>query len=125
MATLPCSTIVYRAMARKDWIDRTTGQVLPAAFFRRPPPQNEDGLSVDFASARSCSKSLGKRHAVVSLHVGRVRDLQLDVVPDELSHANVTGLPRKEDDRTNAEHLASELAKQARNVPPDKYLSSV
>ena len=91
---------------------------------RRPPPKDEDGLSVDVKSADSCRKSLRDCYGVVSLHTGRLRDLQLDVVPDELSHANVTGLPRQEEDRTSAEHLASELARQARIVPPDEYLNS-
>ena len=123
MATLPCSAIVYRAMARKSWID-STGRVLSAAFMRRPPPKDEDGLSVDVKSASSCYKSLRDCYGVVSLHTGRLRDLQLDVVPDELTHANVTGLPRQEEDRTSAEHLASELAKQARIVPANEYLNS-
>jgi len=58
------------------------------------------------------------------LHVGHVRDMQLDVAVDAPPHANISGLPYKEDDRTTAEYLASQLAKQARIVPPDQYRDS-
>lgn len=124
MEALPCSAVVYRAMSRKDWIDQTAHRVLPGAFFRRPPAADGSGLSVDVESPSSCHKSLNKCHGVVSLHVGRVRNLRLEVVVDESPHANITGVPRQQDDRDEAEHLASELAKQARIVPPDQYLDS-
>jgi len=125
METLPCSAIVYRAISRrKGWIDWEARRVQPAAFISRPPPTDEDGLSVDIQSPRSCHETLNKCHGVVSLHVGRVRDLGLDIVVDDSPHANITGLPRQEDDRTEAEHLASLLARQARIVPPDQYLDS-
>jgi hypothetical protein len=124
MEALPCSAVVYRAMSRKGWIDQTGHCVLPAAFVRRPPPADGSGLSVDIDSPGSCHKSLKKCHGVVSLHVGRVRDLRLDVVVDDSPHANITGVPRQEEDRDKAEHLASLLAQQARVVPPDQYLHS-
>ena len=124
METLPCSAIVYRAMSRKAWIDREAHRILPAAFIPRPPPADESGLSVNIQSPRSCHETLRKCHGVASLHVGRVRDLRLDIVVDGSPHANITGLPRQEDDRTEAEHLASLLAQQARIVPPDEYLDS-
>lgn len=124
MEALSCSAIVYRAMSRKKWIDRENDRVLPAAFIRRPPPQDESGLSVDIASPRSCHETLRNCYGVASLHVGRARDLRLDVIVDAPPHANIAGLPRQEDDRTEAEHLASLLAKQARIVPPNQYLDS-
>ena len=124
MEPLACDTIVYRAMARKSWIDATTGTVLPTAFFRRPPPADDDGLSVDVESARSCSSALSRCYGVVSLHVGRLRNLGLDVVVDEAPHANITGLPRNTDDVLQAERLASQLARQARLVPPEHYEAS-
>ena len=121
MQSLPCNAIVFRAMARKNWIDATTGNVLPAAFLRRPPPADVDGLSVDVESARSCFLVLNKCHGVASLHVGRVRDLGLDIVTDEMPHANITGLPLGTENVTLAERLASQLAKQARLVAPERY----
>jgi hypothetical protein len=122
MEPLPCSAIVYRAMARSKWIDN--GQIMPAAFIRRPPPKDEDGLSVDIDSARSCASVLRDCYGVTSLHVGHVRGLQLDVVVDEAPHANITGVPRPSEDRDRAEWLASQLARQARTVPTDKWQSS-
>jgi len=124
METLPCSAIVYRAMSRKKWINPETHQIQPAAFIRRPPPADDSGLSVNIESPRSCHKTLNQCHGVASLHVGRVRDLRLNVVVDASRHADIAGLPRREDDRTEAEHLASLLAQQARIVPPDQYLDS-
>lgn len=120
MESLACGTIVYRAMARKAWVDPTTQRVLPAAFVRRPAPVDDDGLSVDVDSARSCALALNKCHGVASLHVGRVRDLGLDVVVDKVPHANITGIPRATEDAALAERFASELARQARLVPPDQ-----
>jgi hypothetical protein len=108
-------------MSRKNWIDRQSQCVLPAAFFRRPPPKDEVGLSVDLQSACSCAGTQRDCYGVVSLHVGRVRDLGLDVVPDSPPHGNITGLPRQADDRARAEHLASQLAKHARIVSPEQY----
>jgi hypothetical protein len=121
MEPLDCSAIVYRAMARKNWVDVTTQSVLPAAFVRRLAPADEDGLSVDIESALSCSLALKKCHGVAGLHVGRVRTLGLEVVVDEAPHANITGVPRSTDDQAQSERLASLLARQARLVPPEAY----
>ena len=114
---LPCRAIVYRAMARKNWIDRIANQVLPAAYFRRPPPADEDGLSLDVSSPPSCAATLRECYGVASLHVGRIRDIGLDVVVDDKPHAVISGVPRREDDPTRAERLASLLARQSRLIP--------
>jgi hypothetical protein len=116
---LGCETIVYRAIARKKWIDPASQRVLPAAFFRRPPPKDEDGLSVDVVSPNSCASVLRDCFGVASLHVGRIRNVGLDVVVDESPHANITGLPCSADDQTEAERLASQLARQARFISPE------
>jgi hypothetical protein len=120
MEPLACSAIVFRAMARKNWIDRVSQRVLPAAFIRRPPPADEDGLSVNVESPESCASALRECFGVASLHAGRVRDMGLDVVVDAPPHANITGLPRQTDDRTQAERLASLLARDARLLSPIK-----
>lgn len=122
MEVLDCSAIVYRAILRKNWVDQTTHSVMPAAFFRRPAPQDNDGLSVNIESPNSCMAALNKVFGVVSLHVGRVRNIGLDVVVDETPHANITGLSRTTDDQVQAERMASQLARQARLValPPER-----
>jgi hypothetical protein len=119
MESLPCQTIVFRAMARPTWIDLKSRTVLPDAFFRRKPPADEDGLSVNIESAQSCEKALKKCHGVASLNVGRIRELVLDVVVDEAPHAILTGLPRQEDALAEAIRLASQLSRQARLVLPE------
>jgi hypothetical protein len=57
-----------------------------------------------------------QRYGVASLQVGKVRELGLDVVPDSPSHAQIVGLPYREDDRNNADRLARLLAEQSRLV---------
>lgn len=116
---LPCSKIVYRAI-RPRWVDAATNEVLPAAFERRQAPNDDDGLSVDVLSAQSCATALSKCK-VASLHVGRVRNAGLDVVVDDFPHANITGVPRADEDAALAARLSVELARQARLVPPEHY----
>jgi hypothetical protein len=115
---------MYRAI-RPSWVNREPNALCPVlstAFFRRPPPQDNDGISVDVKSALSCAQSLS-RCSVASLHVGRVRDIGgIDVVVDAFPHANITGVPRREEDEARAEYLAEELAKQSLIVPPDQHV---
>jgi hypothetical protein len=120
MEHIPSCTIVFRAI-RKRWLDQGQ-QIQSAAFMLRidDTGKPETGLSLDTASAKSCASVL-KKCAVASLHVGRIRSLGLDVVPDEPGHANILGMPDDPDKIAEAEHLAGELAKQARYVPPEKY----
>lgn len=113
---LPCNSIVYRALLRKRWIDQDTGKLKADAYFLR---DSEQGLSVNIAetySPEQCAKQFKNCFGVASLHVGRVRELGLDVVPDSLTHANIIGLPRSKDDLAEAERLAGLLAKQSRIV---------
>jgi len=112
---------VYRALLRKDWFDPVASIVLPAAFFRRPAPKDEDGLSLDIDSPQSCVASFNRTYGVASLHVGRIRDVQLDVEIDEAPHANIIRLPRKEEELAQAEFLAGQLARQARYIAPGNY----
>lgn len=81
--------------------------------------KEEKGLSVNIAavcSPQECANRFSKCNAVISLHVGTVRDLGLDVVQDKQNHANITGIPYREDDLAEAERLASLLAKQSRII---------
>jgi hypothetical protein len=106
---LGCHTIVYRAVAAAGWLENP-----PDAFMLRPT-EKDTGLSVSYnCTVDECRYTLAKSYGVLSLHTGRVRALNLDIIPDEPQHANITGLPYKEDDPLEAERLASLLAKQAR-----------
>ncbi|NEU76532.1 hypothetical protein PI95_029470 [Hassallia byssoidea VB512170] len=115
---LPNSAIVYRALLRNNWINEDTGRVKAQAYFLRKN-RNEQGLSVNIANASSpeqCASRFTNCYGVASLDVGRVRELGLDVVPDSPSHANIIGLPYREDDPATTERLARLLAKQSRIV---------
>ncbi len=77
---LGCSAIVYRALLRSSLIDKTTGRISAGAFMRRA--KDVDGLSVYVSanySKRQIVLDFDPCHGIVSLHVGRIRDIGLDV----------------------------------------------
>ena len=89
---------------------------LSEAFFLRAD-EVDSGLSVNWnMTPEQARDQFDKCYGTVSLHVGRVRTLNLDVVPDEPTHANLTGLPYKESEPREAERLANLLAQQAREA---------
>ena len=107
---------VYRSLLRKQWINEDTGRVKADAFFLRP---GEYGLSVNLASVCSpeqCASMFRKCYGVASLAVMDVRKVGLDVEQDSVNHANILGLPYREDNLAEAERLASLLAKQSQVV---------
>jgi len=110
---LPDNGIVYRTLLRKQWINEDTGMVKADAYFLRA---NEPGLSVNLASVCSpeqCARLFRKCYGVASLEIGRVREIGLDVEQDTVNHANIVGLPHREDDLAEAERLAGLLAKRS------------
>jgi hypothetical protein len=114
---LPSDAIVYRAIIKKRWVIEDTGEILLDAFFLRKE-KSETGVSVNIAtvcSPEDCAARF-KCKFVASLQVGTVRDLGLDVVQDKPNHANINGLPYREDDLAEAVRLASLLAKQSRII---------
>lgn len=114
--SLPNSTIVYRALLRKQWVNRNDGFVQYNAYLLR---KNESGLSVRIEGACSpseCAARFRNCYGVASLQVAFIRELGLDVVPDSPSHAQIIGLPSREDDFESAVRLARLLAQQSRLV---------
>jgi len=114
---LECSCIVYRA-ARRRWVQQLEGAdvILPDAFLLRT---QENGLSVRPASRvtpKQCAEGLTGCTGVLSLHVGRVRNIGLEVVADAEDHAEVRGLPHRSENAAEAERLAGLLAAQARII---------
>lgn len=115
---LLCSEIVYRALLRKRWINEDTFRVKADAYFLREQ-EKHTGLSVSIArtcSPQQCAKKFRECFGVASLQVGHIRDIGLDVVPDALTHANIVGLPYREDDPDRAERFAGLLAKRSHIV---------
>jgi hypothetical protein len=105
--TLGCQDVVFRAITKQSWLDQGDGSPLADAFLRLAGKERDaDGLSValfDGFPIHADPKEL-KRHidgitglscvGLLSLLVGHVRELdEVDVVPDSLTHANITGLP--------------------------------
>lgn len=114
MRDLECSDIVLRAILRATHIDSVTKKPISAAFMLR---EGEERLSVSYdQSPQECAAGFKKCCGVASLHVGRIRDIGLDVIADEQHHAGIVGLPSKEDNIAEAERLASRLQRQARLV---------
>ncbi|MDQ2809851.1 MAG: hypothetical protein M3Z04_23480 [Chloroflexota bacterium] len=95
-------------------------QFLPVAFLRRP---SERDLSVDrvsLCSQEDARAGLDPCHGLATLHVGWIRDLGLDVLPDALdnnpAHAKIVGLPSQDEDLAQAQFFATELARQSRVI---------
>lgn len=115
---LPCNAIVYRALMKKRWIDEDTEEVLADAFLLRKD-RGEIGVSVNPAttcSPQACANKFKRCTAVASLHVGKVRDLGLDVIQNRSDHAHIIGLPYPEDNEAEWEKLADLLANQSRII---------
>lgn len=97
MSTLtpfPNGTTVFRAAKSKAWFSTDKKKGAPPAFYRRSPLTHEypdtKGLSVD-TSKDEIKKNLGKKfYGYISLTVGDVRNLQLEVVRDRETHGNIT-----------------------------------
>lgn len=114
---LPCGSIVYRA-ARKRWVQQVEGVdvILSDAFLLRP---GENGLSVclsDTVTPQQCANRLSGCKSVLSLHVGRIRNIGLDVIADTPEHAEIRGLPDSKTNPADAERFAGLVAQQARVV---------
>lgn len=113
---LPSHAVIYRALLRRQWIDEDTGRVKADAYFLRA---NEPGLSVNLASVCSpeqCAALFRKCYGVASLAVSDVREIGLDVEQDTVNHANIVGLPYREDNLAEAERLAGLLAKRSQLI---------
>lgn len=113
---LPCEKIVYRTITRAG--DFRDGRPLASAFHRKR--KDTDGLSVDYdvTVPDGCAPMLSGKRAIVSLHVGRLRDISLDVIPDSPSHANIVEVPFNDDpDQIElVEQLAGLMVEQSRTV---------
>ena len=111
-------TIFIYANSRKRWIDHDAGKVKADSDFLREKEKNV-GLSVSIARTclpQQCAKKFHQCFGVASINVARIRGIGLDVVPDSSNHANITGLPYREDDRDGYERFAALLARQSRVV---------
>ncbi len=111
---IECQVLLYRALLRRDWIDIANSLVTLNAFFLR---KTDKGLSVSIASEctpQDCAAQFSSCRGVASLHAGRVKDLGLSVELDSKAHAEIRGVPHRDEDPDKAEWYAGRLAEQAR-----------
>lgn len=105
-----CTQIVFRAQIYEDWVKN--GRVRAQAFTRRLA--DRDGLSVS-PTREDSSAGLSKPiFGYISLHVGWVRSIGLDVIPDSPIHGNVVGVPYREENHAEHGRLTRLLAEMAR-----------
>lgn len=132
-------TIVYRAILKKSYINKNVDQwrqVLPGAFIGAILPlafkprekdgaSREKGISLFLADRdpKLFSEVCGlDNHGTASLHVGRMRDIDLEVIHDldvenehcrglnRLHHCAVEGIPEWEKEEQEALKLAEDIA---------------
>jgi len=118
---IPCHFLVYRMiLADSEWLDED-GTLDPAVFYRRK--QDKDGVSLATSVSVGLERLKKWGRAVegcVSLHVGWVRNIEkLDVTRKDATdtHPVIIGLPYSHENPREAERLASQLLKIARNEP--------
>jgi hypothetical protein len=134
---LECGEIVYRALKRAC----PEEPIPPEAFIRKirlsgPTPGPELGVSLSrkkYSTARECRTILRKMSGCASLHVGKVRDLplNLDIWPDpefdesstviiRPGHCLLMNLPDPKGDEENAEYAATQLLRLARCIAAEQ-----
>ena len=118
--------VVYRAVRSNSWFHPETGDVLDLAFYLRE--DNEKGISVNYnCEAEEVEKAQKTCYGVVSLEVGNIHraDERLVVKPvpriNALDHAEIRGMPHKEDDEDLAKYFADLLAGISNTVFQRKY----
>ncbi|MGH9929238.1 MAG: hypothetical protein ACREA9_08420 [Pyrinomonadaceae bacterium] len=105
-----CEQIVFRAQLYKEWVKN--GKVKKQAFYRLN--KDEHGISVS-STEESCGEGLTDPiHGKLTLHIGRIRTLGLDVIPDTPTHGNIQDIPTREENDALARTLAEDLADMAR-----------
>jgi hypothetical protein len=78
--------------------------------------KDKHGISVS-RTAENCADGLDDpTFGKITLHVGRIRTLNLDVVPDTPTHANIVEVPTREENDQLARTIAEDLADMARRI---------
>jgi hypothetical protein len=100
--------------------NRTQEQDTTQAFFLRND-ERVDGLSVRFrCSYPTCRADFHPSYGVLALTVQSVLSLTLTVIPDAIDHANIQGLPHKDDEPSQATYFARRLSEASRLVDAGK-----
>jgi len=113
-------SLLLLAVDNVRWINQDTGIIQARAYLLRDKVRDngrEKELSVNIAelcSVEKCTEQFDETFGVGTLHVGKIRDIGLDVVADHGHHASIKRLPHRLDNLAEAERLAGLLARQSR-----------
>src|SRR5438105_4064607 len=90
----PCSKIVYRAALFRDWIKGH--KIKKQAFYRLE--KDLTGVSVN-PTPEDCARELTDPiYGIITLYLGWVRNLGLEIIPDSPNHANIVEIPTRNQD---------------------------
>jgi hypothetical protein len=116
----PLPTLVPEDDLLRVLRNRAQEQDTTQAFFLRND-ERVDGLSVRFhCSYTTCRADFHPSYGVLALTVQSVRSLALTVVPDAIDHANIRGVPHKDDEPSQATYFARRLSEVSRLVDVGK-----
>lgn len=113
------STDVFRAYPFPDSFNSRTGKPMPKLFYRKA---NEAGLSV----ALSPTAILLRYPGAAGMCRLIVRDIvdcpdPLHVVQDAVDHAEIRGVPTRDEDQETALRIAKYLARVAEHCPENPF----
>lgn len=114
MNRLTDDTFLYRAITKKQWIDRD-GEINEKAFtlrFLKSKQRWEKGLSCDLVPEK-CYQYLNKCFGIIQLSVKDIKELGLDVDNDHHTHVNIINLPDPDLQEQELNDIAVKLAKKA------------
>ena len=111
---LPDSQILHRAYRNESDRDTRAGKPKPKVFYRRP---TEAGLSVGLTIDRILRTLAAAGRCEFLTGPVRLCEPRLEVVQDEVDHANILGVPLREEDEAAALAIARYLARIAEDKP--------
>lgn len=118
--TYPCEQILFRALPFEGLVRRSDGVHKRQTFIRREE-KDPKGLSL-FTSIAACKAAMERPiYGVRSVHVGTLRDYNLDVFPDTVDHGNIRyrngeNIPSRETNHPLAFQIADDLMSRSRPI---------
>ncbi|WP_017296100.1 hypothetical protein [Geminocystis herdmanii] len=114
MNRLTDDTLLYRAITKKQWLDRDR-EINEKAFtlrFLKTKQRWEKGLSCDLIEKKSY-QYINECFGIIKLSVKDIRDLGLEVDNDHDTHVNIINLPDPDLQKQESKDIAIKLAKKA------------
>jgi hypothetical protein len=111
---LPDSQVLHRAYRNESDRDIKAGKPKPKVFYRR---QAESGLSVGLTIDRILRTIVAAGRCELLTGGVRLCVPPLDVIQDEIDHANILGVPLREENEEAALAIARYLARISEDKP--------